>query len=251
MVMEEPQRAAASVCSCKLMRLYNQYGGKVDPGLPAALAPLPAGAPNNRLGLARWLVDKRKPLTARVTVNRYWQLFFGTGLVKTAEDFGTQGELPRHPELLDWLAVEFMKDWDVKRIHKLIVTSAAYRLSSQVTPDLLEKDPDNRLITRGPRLRLSALALRDQALALSGLLVNKVGGPPMRPYQPPGLWEDFSFNQIHYTQDHGEKLHRAQPVHVLAAFDKPAEHVRHVGPPSMHRSPGPYQFPVARAHSAQ
>jgi hypothetical protein len=188
--------------------IYNKYGAKVSPGLPAALPPLPKDAPNNRLGLARWLVDKNNPLTARVTVNRYWQIFFGTGLVKTTEDFGAQGEAPSHPELLDWLAVEFMKDWNVKRIHKLIVTSAAYRQSSQVTGVSLEKDPDNRLLSRGPRLRLSPFALRDQALALGGLLVEKVGGPPVRPYQPPGLWEDFSFNQIRYTQDKGESLYR-------------------------------------------
>jgi len=188
--------------------VYDQYGEKVVAGVPAVFPPIPKEAPNNRLGFARWLVDKSNPLTARVAVNRYWQMFFGTGLVKTAEDFGAQGEAPSHPELLDWLAVEFMKDWNVERILKLMVTSATYRQSSTVTPSLLEKDPDNRLLTRGPRLRLSPFALRDQALALSGLFVEKIGGPPVYPYQPPGLWEDFSFNQIRYNQDKGEKLYR-------------------------------------------
>jgi hypothetical protein len=128
--------------------------------------------------------------------------------VKTAEDFGSQGELPSHPELLDWLAVEFRQGWDVKALHRRIVTSAAYRQSSRVTPDLLERDPDNRLLARGPRHRLSAFALRDQALALSGLLVEKRGGPPTRPYQPAGIWEEMSFGFIRYVQDRGEGLYR-------------------------------------------
>jgi hypothetical protein len=217
--------------------IYNKYGKKVQAALPEALPPLPTGAPNNRLGLAQWLVSKDNPLTARVTVNRYWQMFFGAGLVKTSEDFGIQGEAPSHPELLDWLAVEFMEPtvgrlrlgetvkapghslsdgaakpqaaaWDVKHIHRLIVTSAAYRQQSRVTPQAQEKDPDNRLISRYPRLRLPSFFLRDQALAVSGLLVDRIGGPPVKPYQPPGLWEDFSFNQIKYVQDHGDKLYR-------------------------------------------
>ncbi len=206
MVMEERKQPRETFV---LVRgVYNKYGEKVSPGLPTAFPPLPKDAPNNRLGFARWLVDKSNPLTARVTVNRMWQMFFGAGLVKTAEDFGAQGEWPSHPELLDWLAVEFMKDWNVQRMHKLIVMSAVYRQSSKVTATALEKDPDNRLLSRGPRFRLSPFNLRDQALAVSGLLVDKIGGPPVRPYQPPGLWEDFSFNQIKYTQDHGEKLYR-------------------------------------------
>ncbi|MCI0455500.1 MAG: PSD1 and planctomycete cytochrome C domain-containing protein [Gemmataceae bacterium] len=186
---------------------YDKYGEKVKPGIPACLPP-PKEAPNNRLGLARWLVDRSNPLTARVTVNRFWQTLFGTGLVKTTEDFGSQGEPPSHPELLDWLAVEFRSDWDVKRLHRLIVTSAAYRQSSRVNADLLERDPDNRLLTRGPRGRLSSFALRDQALALSGLLVERRGGPPVRPYHPPGIWEEFSFGFIRYVQDKGESLYR-------------------------------------------
>jgi hypothetical protein len=209
--------------------LYNKPGEKVNAGLPKALPALPEAAPNNRLGLARWLVDPHNPLTARVTVNRAWQTFFGRGLVKTTEDFGAQGEPPSHPELLDWLAVKFMSDWDVKALHRLIVTSAAYRQSSRVAASALECDPDNRLLTRGSRGRLSSFALRDQALALSGLLVNKLGGPPVRPYQPPGLWEEFSFNTIRYTQDKGENLYRRS----LYTFWR-----RSVAPPNMFDSAG-------------
>ena len=188
--------------------LYDKPGEAVTVGVPAVLHPLPKDAPPNRLALARWLVDKQNPLTARVTVNRVWQLFFGRGLVPTVEDFGSQGELPSHPELLDWLAVHFQDGWDVKALHKELVTSATYRQSSQVSPKLLEKDPENILLSRGPRHRLDAHVLRDQALAVSGLLVEEVGGPPVFPYQPDGIWADFSFNKIKYVQDHGEKLYR-------------------------------------------
>src|SRR5262249_11689161 len=150
---------------------------KVQPGVPACLPPLPDGAPRNRLGLARWLVDPANPLTARVTVNRFWQHYFGTGLVKTAENFGVQGEPPSHPELLDWLAVEFRESgWDVKAFQRLIVTSATYRQASAAGPALFQRDPENRLLARGPRFRLSAEAVRDNALAVGGLLVEKVGG---------------------------------------------------------------------------
>ena len=188
---------------------WDKPGPAVQPGVPEELGSLPPGAPNNRLGLARWILDADNPLCARVTVNRYWQGYFGTGLVKTAEDFGTQGERPSHPKLLDWLATEFMQNgWNVKAMHRLIVTSATYRQSSNVTPDMLERDPDNRLLARGPRHRLSAYELRDQALAVSGLLVDQVGGPPVYPYQPPNLWEEFSFGKIKYEQDHGDKLYR-------------------------------------------
>jgi len=181
----------------------------VSPEVPSCLRPLPKDAPHNRLALARWLVDPANPLTSRVTVNRFWQQFFGQGLVKTPEDFGSQGEPPSHPQLLDWLATEFLaRGWDVKAMHRLIVTSATYRQSSSVTPELLEQDPYNRLLARGPRFRLSSMALRDQALALSGLLVDKVGGPPVKPYQPAGVWLDFSLGQIDYVQDHGEALYR-------------------------------------------
>ena len=189
---------------------YDKPGDKVEPGVPAVLGlPPPAGAANNRLALAKWLVDPKNPLTARVTVNRYWQTFFGTGLVKTVEDFGVQGEKPSHPELLDWLATQFVSGgWDVKAIHRLIVTSATYRQSSKVTPELFEKDPSNRLLARGSRYRLSSFALRDQALAAGGLLVDKRGGPPVKPYQPKGVWEEMSLDQIKYEPDHGEALYR-------------------------------------------
>jgi hypothetical protein len=207
MVMEE--RATPRDTFVLQRGLYNKPGEKVSRGVPASLPPLPRGAPNNRLGLARWLVDPANPLTARVAVNRVWQMFFGTGLVKTAEDFGVQGEAPSHPELLDWLATEFVRTgWDVKALHRLIVTSATYRQSSRLTPRLRERDPDNRLLARGPRHRLPAFVLRDQALALSGLLVERVGGPPVKPYQPPGVWEEMSFGQIKYQQDKGPSLYR-------------------------------------------
>ncbi len=157
------------------------------PGLPESLAAPRAEWSKDRLGLARWLVDRTNPLTARVTVNRFWQSYFGVGIVKTVDDFGAQGELPVHPELLDWLAVEFMESgWDVKALQKTIVMSATYRQASRVTPELLQKDPDNRLLARGPRFRLGPEVIRDQALAVSGLLVEKVGGPSVKPYQPAG-----------------------------------------------------------------
>jgi hypothetical protein len=188
---------------------YDKHGEKVSPGLPAALqAQAPQSVSLNRLGFARWLVDRRNPLTARVTVNRYWQTYFGSGLVKTAGDFGTQGEWPSHPELLDWLATEFMDSgWDVKAMQRLIVASAAYRQSSKATPALLAADPENRLLARGPRFRLPAEAVRDQALAASGRLAERVGGPSVKPYQPPGLWKELTGTED-YVPDHGEKLYR-------------------------------------------
>jgi len=223
MVMEEMARPRDTFVLIK--GAYDKPTDKVSAGVPAILPPLPAGAPNNRLALAKWLVAPENPLTARVTVNRYWQLFFGTGLVKTVDDFGVQGERPSHPELLDWLATEFMQGsarvspethpreaadgaWNVKRLIKMIVMSATYRQSSKVTPALLERDPANRLLARGPRFRLSSFALRDQALYAGGLLVEKTGGPPVRPYQPPGIWEEATFGKISYQQDHGENLYR-------------------------------------------
>jgi hypothetical protein len=172
------------------------------------LPPLPEGAPNNRLGFAKWLVDPANPLPARVTMNRFWQMYFGTGVVKTVEDFGSQGEWPANPDLLDWLATEFIRTgWNVKAMQKTIVMSATYRQSSKVTPELLQKDPENRLLARGPRFRLSAGELRDQALAVSGLLVEKIGGPSVKPYQPPGLWKELTGGDD-YIPDQGEGLHR-------------------------------------------
>jgi hypothetical protein len=201
-------RAEVRPTNILLRGQYDKPGEAVTVGVPGVLHPLPADASPNRLALARWLVDEQNPLTARVTVNRIWQQFFGRGLVKTVEDFGSQGELPTHPELLDWLAVRFQSDWNVKAFHKLLVTSATYRQTSQVSPELLERDPEDVLLSRGPRYRLDAHVLRDQALAASGLLVEQVGGSPVLPYQPEGIWEDFSFNKITYKQDHGDKLYR-------------------------------------------
>ncbi|MCU1260640.1 MAG: hypothetical protein JWO80_3525 [Bryobacterales bacterium] len=192
---------------------YRNQTEKVTPGVPAVLPPLPKDAPANRLTLARWLVDPAHPLTARVAVNRYWQMYFGAGIVKTTEDFGSQGDPPSHPELLDWLATEFVRTgWDVKAMQKLIVTSAAYRQSSKATPELIEKDPDNRLLARGPRFRLPAETVRDNALAISGILKERVGGPSVFPYQPVGLWEDTAFGDVYsaqsYTPSHGDDLYR-------------------------------------------
>jgi mono/diheme cytochrome c family protein len=202
---------------------YDHPGAKVSPGVPASLPPLGAGLPNNRLGLARWLMDPANPLTSRVAVNRQWQMFFGQGLLRTAEDFGSQGDRPSHPELLDWLATEFMRRrWDGKALDRLIVTSATYRQSSNATREQSEKDPENRLLGRGPRQRLSAEMIRDQALAASGLLVERLGGPSVRPYQPPGLWNDL--NGQTYKPDSGSALYRRS----LYTFWK-----RTVAPPAM------------------
>jgi hypothetical protein len=187
---------------------YDSPGEKVTAGVPEVLHQLPPGWPNNRLGLARWLVDRTNPLTARVTVNRLWQTFFGVGIVKTVDDFGSQGEWPVHPELLDWLAVEFMDSgWNVKALIKTMVMSATYRQSSKSTPELLQKDPDNRLLARAPRYRLGPEMIRDQALAAGGLLVEKLGGPSVKPYQPPGLWQELASGGG-YKADTGEGLYR-------------------------------------------
>ena len=190
MVMEE---RAERLPTFRLNRgSYDSPAEEVFPGVPAVLPPLPEGVEPNRLSFARWLVDPGHPLTARVTVNRFWQMYFGTGFVKTAENFGTQGEYPSHPELLDWLATSFIDSgWDVKALQRVIVTSATYRQSSKVTAEAFERDPENRLVARGPRRRLQAEMIRDQALAVSGLLVEEVGGPSVKPYQPAGLWADM------------------------------------------------------------
>lgn len=189
---------------------YDKLGDKVSPGVPAVLPPLPAGAPTNRLGLARWLIDPQHPLTARVVVNRMWQQFFGVGLVKTTEDFGLQSDNPSHPELLDWLATEFVRSgWNTKHMQRLLLTSAAYRQSSSAPAEMFVRDPENRLLARGPRFRLDAETLRDTALALGGVLVESIGGPSVKPYQPPGLWEAVSFNNSQkYEQDLGQEQYR-------------------------------------------
>lgn len=204
--------------------VYNDHGEKVSRNVPDILPPLPMEFPKNRLGFARWLVSPENPLTARVTVNRYWQRYFGTGLVKTSEDFGVQGEKPSHPALLDWLATEFIRSgWDIKNLQKLIVTSATYRQQSNLTPRLLEIDPDNRLLARGPRQRLPAHIIRDQALFISGLLVEKLGGPSVSPYQPKDLWIEMSMGR-RYQQSTGDDLFRRSLYTIWK---------RTVNPPSM------------------
>jgi hypothetical protein len=187
---------------------YDAPGEKVAAAVPAVLPPFPADLPRNRLGLAKWIVSRDNPLTARAYVNRVWAMLFGTGIVKTVEDFGSQGEWPVHQDLLDWLAVDFMDNgWRVKRLIKTIVMSETYRQSSQVTPELLQRDPENRLLARGPRYRLSAEMIRDGALAASGLLIKKLGGPPVKPYQPAGLWQELQGGGG-YKEDEGDGLYR-------------------------------------------
>jgi hypothetical protein len=217
---------------------YDKHGEKVSAAIPAMFGSLPADSPSNRLGLARWLVEPNNPLTARVMANRFWQMYFGTGIVKTAEDFGTQGEWPSHPELLDWLATEFIRTgWDVKAMQRLIVTSATYRQTSVTTPEWAAKDPENRLLAHGPRFRLQAEFVRDQALAISGLLNDQIGGASVSPYQPAGLWEELmsredgkNWTAQTYTQSHGPDLYRrtmytfwkrTSPPPTLSTFDAP------------------------------
>jgi hypothetical protein len=239
---------------------YNKKGEKVAAGVPSVLTPMPQGAPATRLGLAQWLVDPAQPLTARVNVNRIWQQLFGRGLVATANDFGSQGEWPSHPQLLDWLAAEFMSPspdatrsvasacysgglesagnapvaWDIKHIVRLIVTSNTYRQSSHLSPDLAKRDPQNLLLARGPRFRMDAEIVRDAALAMSGLLVEKIGGRSVKPYQPPGLWEAVGFlgsTTREYKRDSGDGLYRRSlytfwkrtcPPAQLVTFDAPS-----------------------------
>jgi hypothetical protein len=191
---------------------YDKRRDPVKADTPDVLPPLPKDLPGNRLGLAQWLVRPEHPLTARVTVNRFWQEVFGTGIVRTSGDFGVTGELPSHPELLDWLAVEFRESgWDVKRLFRLMVGSATYRQSAAATPEKNEKDPQDRLLSRGPRYRLDAESIRDSALAAAGILVDTVGGPSVKPYQPEGVWEAVAMlesNTHFYHPEHGDKLYR-------------------------------------------
>jgi hypothetical protein len=213
---------------------YDARGELVEPGTPERIFPLPPEVPRNRLGLARWLTDRRNPLTARVVVNRVWQTHFGRGLVATAENFGSQAQLPTHPELLDWLAAQFVDSgWNLKALHKLVVMSATYRQSSQADPGLIARDPDNQLLARGPKHRLQAEQIRDHALAVSGLLVRTIGGPAVKPYQPAGLWEESGTGK-HYVQDKGANLYRRSlytfwrrtaPPPTMLAFDATAREV--------------------------
>ena len=206
---EAPTLAYADVLN---RGMFNARTERVRPGVPHFLPVLPANAPLNRLTLANWTVSATNPLMARVTVNRLWSELFGTGLVETTEDFGVMGARPSHPELLDWLAIDFREHgWDVKRFYKQIVMSATYRQAARSTPQQMEKDPGNRLLTRGPRFRMDGEMLRDTALASSGLLVEKIGGPSVRPYQPAGVWEAGSHqisDTMSYVQDHGDNLYR-------------------------------------------
>ena len=190
---------------------YDKRGDEVEANTPDVLPPLPDHLPKNRLGLAQWLLLQDHPLTSRVTVNRFWQEVFGTGLVRSSGDFGITGELPSHPELLDWLAIEFIESgWDVKKLFRLMVTSAAYRQSAAATPEKLTKDSANRLLSRGPRFRMDAEMVRDHALAASGLLVPALGGRGVKPYQPDGVWEAVSMggNTNKYNRDKGENVYR-------------------------------------------
>src|SRR5690606_11670525 len=190
--------------------VYDAPDYEVEPDTPHQFFKIPDEYPKNRLGLAKWLLHPDHPLFTRVTVNRFWQEIFGRGLVKTPEDFGNQGELPTHPGLLDWLSVWFRKSgWDVKALHKLMVMSATYRQSSVVTPELAQKDPENRLYTRSQAGRLSAEQTRDNALATSGLLVKDIGGPGVYPYQPDGIWEALATrNAVKYVRSTGDSLYR-------------------------------------------
>jgi hypothetical protein len=183
---------------------------ELQPDVPSFLPPLPASAPRNRLSLARWLVSPENPLAARVVVNRIWQRMFGVGLVKTSEDFGAQAEPPSNPKLLDWLATELVRSgWDLKHLQRTIALSATYRQSSSVPSQFYERDPENRLLARGSRFRLPAELIRDNALAVGGLLNSKIGGPSVKPYQPGGLWDELAGAQgTPYVQDHGASLYR-------------------------------------------
>jgi hypothetical protein len=233
LVMHEmPNRRQAHV----MMRgQYDKPGDAVKPGVPAIFPALANKENANRLDLAKWLLSPEHPLTSRVYVNRLWQQFYGVGIVKTPGDFGAQGEPPVHPELLDWLAVEFREDgWDVKRMVKLLVTSATYRQDSRVTPELAETDPENRLLARGPRFRLDAEEIRDNALFVSGLINFTVGGRGVHPYQPAKIWEPLSFpgsTTENYVQDHGGSLYRRSlytfwkrnaPPPEMTTFDMPS-----------------------------
>ena len=193
---------------------YDQPRDKVEADVPSLLPPLPLGAARNRLGFSQWLLSREHPLTARVIVNRIWAEVFGRGLVTTLEDFGTQGSSPSHPELMDWLAVELIESgWDLHHLLRLMVTSSTYRQAATMTPESMKRDPENGLYARGPRFRLKAEVIRDSALAVSGLLVNKVGGPSVRPYQPSGLWVEVAVTADEYSggpyvQSHGDDLYR-------------------------------------------
>jgi hypothetical protein len=212
---------------------YEAPGEEVKPGTPAAILPFPSNLPANRLGLAQWMTRRDNPLVARVVVNHYWQLIFGRGLVATPEDFGSQGSLPTHPELLDWLAVDFQENhWDLKRLIRTMVLSTTYRLSSKASPQAKEKDPENLWLSHGSRYRKPMEMIRDNALSASGLLVRKIGGESVRPYQPAGLWEETTSGRhlTKYIPHHGDSLYRrslytfykrTSPPPIFNTFDGP------------------------------
>jgi mono/diheme cytochrome c family protein len=207
--VQEEKMDGPAMANILLRGAYDKKGDAVPAEIPAALGKLPADAPRNRLGLAKWIISEANPLTARVTVNRMWQELFGTGLVKTSEDFGIMGSLPSHPELLDWLAIDFRTHgWDVKRFYKQLLTSATYRQAAVNTPAKIEKDRDNALLSRGPRFRMDAEMLRDHALAVSGTLSPRMGGPGTKPYQPENIWEVVGVGIQVYRPDTGENLYR-------------------------------------------
>jgi hypothetical protein len=235
MTMVMAERPAPRPTHVLMRGQYDQKGDPVSPGVPAILPALPEGMEASRLQLARWLVSREHPLTARVFVNRLWQKLFGVGLVKTSEDFGSQGEFPSHPQLLDWLAAEFMESgWDIKGLLRTLVTSATYQQASVVNPELLARDAENRWLSRGPRFRLDAEAIRDTALAVSGLLEPKIGGRSVKPYQPTGLWKAVGYtssNTANFVRDSGADLYRrslytfwkrTSPPPTLQLFDAPS-----------------------------
>jgi hypothetical protein len=234
LVMRQPVSFERPYDFVRVRGAFASKTDKVYANVPAFLPPLPESEMPNRLGLGRWLVSKNNPLTARVAVNRIWEQYFGKGLVETSEDFGTQGLKPSHPELLDWLATEFMdRGWSMKAMHRLIVTSTAYRQSSNVTPELLAKDPYNRLFARGPRFRMEAEMIRDTVLSASGLLSPKIGGPSVYPPQPPGIW-DMPYNEEKYEESQGEDRYRrgiytfarrSAPYPSMVNFDAPSREV--------------------------
>jgi hypothetical protein len=210
LVMSENSAVAHPGATIRIRGSFTSKAGDVEADVPSFLGTLPSDQPKNRLALAKWIVSRDNPLTARVAVNHMWETIFGRGIVETAEDFGTQGARPSHPELLDWLAVEFMdRDWDMKAIQRLIVTSAAYRQSSKATPELIEKDPANMLLSRGARFRVEAETVRDITLSASGLLSSKIGGPSVFPYQPNGVWElPYEKDSDTWTISTGEDRYR-------------------------------------------
>ena len=237
MVMEEMEERKPTF---RLNRgVYDNPAEEVFPGTPSILPPMPDGE-KNRLTFANWLVSPENPLMSRVTVNRYWQMYFGTGLVKTSDNFGSQGEFPSHPELLDWLATTFVEsNWNVKELQRLIVTSATYRQSSAVSPELLQRDPENRLLARATRMRLPAQMIRDQALSISGLLVENIGGPSVGPYQPDGLWDDIVERGQEYRLSTGDDLYRrslytfwkrTRPAPAMITFDSSTRETHIVTP---------------------